>query len=133
MGFIGGSLVLENEFTSDDKKDAYYLIDGLKYDVEIQNNDEGVVENMKVEIIFNVYSSREDRLLRQNLIEARTYERIINRSEIDTLSLSDYYIYCKGFIINDLEENIRFKLSLFETSDEIPSEYSEYCTLTDHI
>ena len=133
MGFIGGSLVLEIEFTSDDKKEAYYLIDGLKYDLEIQNNDEGVVENMKVEIIFNVYISREDRLLRQNLIEKRTYERIINRSEIDTLSLSDYYIYCKGLIINDLEDNIRFKLSLFETSDEIPSEYSEYYALTDHL
>ena len=132
MGFIGGFLVLENEITSDDKKDAYYLIDGLKYDLEIQNNGEEIVENIRVEIIFNVYTSREDRLLRQNLIETRTYERIINRSEIDTLSLSDYYIYCKDLIIKDLEQNLIFKLGL-DLSDEVPSEYSEYSSLTDHL
>ena len=132
MGFIGGFIVLEKEITSDDKKDAYYLIDGLKYYLEIQNNGEEIVENIRVEIIFNVYTSREDRLLRQNLIETRTYERIINRSEIDTLSLSDYYIYCKDLIIKDLERNVKFKLGL-DITDEIPSEYSEYSSLTDHL
>ena len=132
MGFIGGSLVIENGFTTDDKKDAYYILDGLKYDLEMQNNDEGIVENIKVYIIFNVYISREDRLLRQNLIETRTYERIINRSEIDTLSLSDYYIYSKGLIIGDLERNVKFKLGL-DISDDIPSEYSEYSSLIDHL
>lgn len=139
MGFIGGYLVLESDFTLDDKKDAYYLIDGLKYDLEIQNNDQtapaldpALRENIKVEITFNVYNTREDRLLRQNLIETRTYERIINRSEIDTLSISDYYIYCKDLIIKDLKQNIIFKLGL-EISDEIPSEYSDYYALTDHL
>lgn len=139
MGFIGGYLVLESDFTLDDKKEAYYLIDGLKYDLEIQNNDEtapaldpALRENIKVEITFNVYNTREDRLLRQNLIETRTYERIINRSEIDTLSLSDYYIYCKDLIIKDLKQNIIFKIGL-EISDEIPSEYSDYYALTDHL
>ena len=139
MGFIGGYLVLESDFTLDDKKDAYYLIDGLKYDLEIQNNDQtapaldpALRENIKVEITFNVYNTREDRLLRQNLIETRTYERIINRSEIDTLSLSDYYIYCKDLIIKDLKQNIIFKIGL-EISDEIPSEYSDYYALTDHL
>lgn len=131
MGFLGGSLVLESEFTSDDKKEAYYIIDGLKYDLEIQKNDEEVVENIKVEIIFNVYITREDRLLRQNLIETRTYERIINRSEIDTLSLSEYYIYCKPLIIEDQRRNVIFKLGL-DISDEVPSEYSEYYHLTDN-
>ena len=139
MGFIGGYLVLESDFTSDDKKDAYYLIDGLKYDLEIQNNDQTAMaldpalrQNIKVEIKFNVYNTREDRLLRQNLIETRTYERIINRSEIDTLLLSDYYIYCKDLIIKDLKQNITFKIGL-EISDEIPSEYSDYYALTDHL
>jgi hypothetical protein len=131
MGFLGGSLVLESEFTSEDKKEAYYIIDGLKYDLEIQKNDEEVVENIKVEIIFNVYITREDRLLRQNLIETRTYERIINRSEIDTLSLSEYYIYCKPLIIEDQRLNVIFKLGL-DISDEVPSEYSEYYHLTDN-
>tara|TARA_B110000971_G_C19996928_1_gene494816 strand:- start:102 stop:497 length:396 start_codon:yes stop_codon:yes gene_type:complete len=131
MGFLGGSLVLESEFTSEDKKEAYYIIDGLKYDLEIQKNDEEVVENIKVEIIFNVYITREDRLLRQNLIETRTYERIINRSEIDTLSLSEYYIYCKPLIIEDQRRNVIFKLGL-DISDEVPSEYSEYYHLTDN-
>tara|TARA_B110000967_G_C18750356_1_gene492470 strand:- start:145 stop:540 length:396 start_codon:yes stop_codon:yes gene_type:complete len=131
MGFLGGSLVLESGFTSEDKKEAYYIIDGLKYDLEIQKNDEEVVENIKVEIIFNVYITREDRLLRQNLIETRTYERIINRSEIDTLSLSEYYIYCKPLIIEDQRRNVIFKLGL-DISDEVPSEYSEYYHLTDN-
>ena len=131
MGFLGGSLVLESEFTSEDKKEVYYIIDGLKYDLEIQKNDEEVVENIKVEIIFNVYITREDRLLRQNLIETRTYERIINRSEIDTLSLSEYYIYCKPLIIEDQRRNVIFKLGL-DISDEVPSEYSEYYHLTDN-
>ena len=131
MGFLGGSLVLESGFTSEDKKEAYYIIDGLKYDLEIQKNDEEVVENIKVEIIFNVYITREDRLLRQNLIETRTYERIINRSEIDTLSLSEYYIYCKPLIIEDQRKNVIFKLGL-DISDEVPSEYSEYYHLTDN-
>ena len=131
MGFLGGSLVLESEFTSEDKREAYYIIDGLKYDLEIQKNDEEVVENIKVEIIFNVYITREDRLLRQNLIETRTYERIINRSEIDTLSLSEYYIYCKPLIIEDQRRNVIFKLGL-DISDEVPSEYSEYYHLTDN-
>ena len=139
MGFIGGYLVLESDFTLDDKKGAYYLIDGLKYYLEIQNNDQtapaldpALRENIKVEITFNIYNTREDRLVRQNLIETRTYERIINRSEIDTLSLSDYYIYCKDLIIKDLKQNIIFKIGL-EISDEIPSEYSDYYALTDHL
>tara|TARA_B100000405_G_C16401087_1_gene306723 strand:- start:69 stop:488 length:420 start_codon:yes stop_codon:yes gene_type:complete len=139
MGFIGGSLVLENVFTSSDKKDAYYLIDGLNYESDtIDNevydtNNSGVLfENIKTTILFSVFTNREDRLLRKNCIETRSYERSIKKSEIDTITLSDYYIYCKPLIIDDLKKNVAFKLGL-DISDEIPSEYTEYYTLTDHL
>jgi len=139
MGFIGGSLVLENGFTSSDKKDAYYLIDGLKYESDtIDNevydtNNSGVsFEYIKTTILFSIFTNREDRLLRKNCIETRSYEGSIKKSEIDTITLSEYYIYCKALIIEDLKKNVAFKLGL-DISDEIPSEYTEYYTLTDHL
>jgi len=130
MGFIGASLNLDIGINSNDRTDAYYLIDGINYDLETQN--EQITENIKVTILFNVYNNRNDRLIRANPLESRTYERIVTRSDIDTLSMSDYYIYCKPLIIKELKINLSLKLGN-DITDEIPSEYSHYCSLTDHL
>ena len=130
MGFIGASLNLDTGINSNDRTDAYYLIDGITYDLETQN--EQITENIKVTILLNVYNNRNDRLIRENPLESRTYERIVTRSDIDTLSMSDYYIYCKPLIIEELKINLSLKLGN-DITDEIPSEYSEYYSLTDHL
>ena len=130
MGFIGASLNLDIGINSYDRTDAYYLIDGINYDLETQN--EQITENIKVTILFNVYNNRNDRLIRANPLESRTYERIVTRSDIDTLSMSDYYIYCKPLIIEELKINLSLKLGN-DITDEIPSEYSQYYSLTDHL
>jgi len=130
MGFIGASLNLDTGINSNDRTDAYYLIDGINYDLETQN--EQITENIKVTILLNVYNNRNDRLIRANPLESRTYERIVTRSDIDTLSMSDYYIYCKPLIIEELKINLSLKLGN-DITDEIPSEYSQYYSLTDHI
>lgn len=130
MGFIGASLNLDFGINSNDRTDAYYLIDGINYDLETQN--EQITENIKVTILFNVYNNRNDRLIRSNPLESRTYERIVTRSDIDTLSMSDYYIYCKPLIIEELKINLSLKLGN-DITDEIPSEYSQYYSLIDHI
>ena len=130
MGFIGASLNLDIGINSNDRTDAYYLIDGITYDLETQN--EQITENIKVTILLNVYNNRNDRLIRENPLESRTYERIVTRSDIDALSMSDYYIYCKPLIIEELKINLSLKLGN-DITDEIPSEYSEYYSLTDHL
>lgn len=130
MGFIGASLNLDTGINSNDRTDAYYLIDGITYDLETQN--EQITENIKVTILLNVYNNRNDRLIRENPLESRTYERIVTRSDIDALSMSDYYIYCKPLIIEELKINLSLKLGN-DITDEIPSEYSEYYSLTDHL
>jgi hypothetical protein len=130
MGFIGASLNLDIGINSNDRTDAYYLIDGITYDLETQN--EQITENIKVTILLNVYNNRNDRLIRENPLESRTYERIVTRSDIDTLSMSDYYIYCKPLIIEELKINLSLKLGN-DITDEIPSEYSQYYSLTDHL
>ena len=130
MGFIGASLNLDTGINSNDRTDAYYLIDGITYDLETQN--EQITENIKVTILFNVYNNRNDRLIRSNPLESRTYERIVTRSDIDILSMSDYYIYCKPLIIEELKINLNLKLGN-DITDEIPSEYSHYYNLTDHL
>lgn len=130
MGFIGASLNLDTGINSNDRIDAYYLIDGITYDLETQN--EQITENIKVTILFNVYNNRDDRLIRSNTLESRTYERIVTRSDIDTFSISDYYTYCKPLIIEELKINLSLKLGN-DITDEIPSEYSQYYNLTDHL
>ena len=130
MGFIGASLNLDIGINSNDRTDAYYLIDGITYDLETQN--EQITENIKVTILLNVYNNRNDRLIRENPLESRTYERIVTRSDIDALSMSDYYIYCKPLIIEELKINLSLKLGN-DITDEIPSEYSQYYSLTDHL
>ena len=130
MGFIGASLNLDTGINSNDRTEAYYLIDGITYDLETQN--EQITENIKVTILFNVYNNRNDRLIRSNPLESRTYERIVTRSDIDILSMSDYYIYCKPLIIEELKINLNLKLGN-DITDEIPSEYSQYYNLTDHL
>lgn len=130
MGFIGASLNLDTGINSNDRTDAYYLIDGITYDLETQN--EQITENIKVTILFNVYNNRNDRLIRENQLESRTYERIVTRSDIDTLTMSDYYVYCKPLIIEELKINLNLKLGN-DITDEIPSEYSHYYNLIDHL
>ena len=54
------------------------------------------------------------------------------RSELTNNLLSDSYIYIKPILVTRLTELIRTKLSLTD-DQEIPSEYLQYYSLTDHI
>ena len=74
----------------------------------------------------------EDRNNRVNLLGSDEYERIISRSEFYGNILSDYYIYCKPLIIDNIKNVIKGKLEI-DITDEIPSEYSQYYSLTDHL
>lgn len=127
MGFLGGYNTLIPGFTTDDKKDAYYVIDEIKFNSDLTTN-----VMIEITILFNIYPSIDDRVNRNNLIGSLEFNKTILRENFSGNILQEYYIYCKPLIIEDLRQNVIFKLGL-DISDEIPSEYSEYYALTDHI
>lgn len=127
MGFLGGYNTLIPGFTTDDKKDAYYVIDEIKFNSDLTTN-----VMVEITILFNIYPSIDDRVNRNNLIGGLEFNKTILRENFSGNILQEYYIYCKPLIIEDLRQNVIFKLGL-DISDEIPSEYSEYYALTDHI
>lgn len=127
MGFLGGYNTLIPGFTTDDKKDAYYVIDEIKFNSDLTTN-----VMVEITILFNIYPSIDDRVNRINLIGSLEFNKTILRENFSGNILQEYYIYCKPLIIEDLRQNVIFKLGL-DISDEIPSEYSEYYALTDHI
>jgi hypothetical protein len=130
MGFIGAFLTLDPGFNTSDLTNCYYIIDGLKYEPETVG---GVTnENIIASITFNIYPTYNDRVLRQNLIGDISFNKIITRDEMDGNILQNYYIYSKPLIINDLEDILKFKLGIETATEEIPSEYLIYHTLTDH-
>ena len=79
------------------RSNCYYIIDSLKYEPETVG---GVTnENIVVTIIFNIYPTYNDRVLRQNLIGNISFNKIITRDEMDGNILQNYYIYSKPLII----------------------------------
>lgn len=127
MGFLGGYNTLIPGFTDDDKKDAYYVIDEIKFNSDLTTN-----VMVEITILFNIYPSIDDRVNRSNLLGGFEFNKTISRENFSGNILQDYYIYCKPLIIEDLRKNVIFKLGL-DISDEVPSEYSEYYVLTDHL
>ena len=127
MGFIGSFITPFIGFSDEDKPNCYYIIDEIIFNSNLQHTDE-----VSVTIRFNIYQSIEDRNNRVNLLGTDEYERIITRSEFLGDILGDYYIYCKPLIENNIKNIIKGKLEI-DITDEIPSEYSQYYSLTDHL
>lgn len=128
MGFIGGYLVPDSGITNDDLTNAYYIIDDISINADLTPSD----NNLNLIISVNIYPNMTDRTNRINLLGSDTFTRTILRSELTNNLLSDSYIYIKPILVTRLTELIRTKLDL--TNDqEIPSEYSQYYSLTDHI
>ena len=127
MGFIGGYVTPIIGINEEDKKDVYYVIDEIRFNSDISTND-----TVNINITFNIYPSINDRESRINLIGGQEYTKTISRSEFTGNILADYYTYCKPLIIENLKNILIQKLGL-DISDDIPSEYSEYYTLTDHL
>lgn len=127
MGFIGSFITPLIGFSDEDKLNCYYVIDEIIFNSNLQHTDE-----VSVTIRINIYQSIEDRNNRVNLLGSDEYERIITRSEFSGNILSDYYIYCKPLIENNIKNVIKGKLEI-DITDEIPSEYSQYYSLTDHL
>jgi len=127
MGFIGGYVTPIIGINEEDKKDVYYVIDEIRFNSDISTNN-----TVNINITFNIYPSINDRESRINLIGGQEYTKTISRSEFTGNILEDYYTYCKPLIIENLKNILIQKLGL-DISDDIPSEYSEYYTLTDHL
>jgi len=139
MGFIGGYLTLISGINTqnataaysatcnEDKTDAYYVIDHIRFKSDMSTNDSGTVT-----IIFNNYPSFDDRQSRINLIGESEYTKSITRKEFIGNILEDYYIYCKPLIIENLKNVLMLKLGI-DNPDDIPPKYSDYYTLTDHL
>jgi len=128
MGFIGGYLVPDSGITNNDLTDAYYIIDDISINADLTPSD----NNLNLIISVNIYPNMIDRTNRINLLGSDTFTRTIMRSELTNNLLSDSYIYVKPILVSRLTELIRTKLSLTD-DQEIPSEYLQYYSLTDHI
>ena len=128
MGFIGGYLVPDSGITNDDLTDAYYIIDDISINADLTPSD----NNLNLIISVNIYPNITDRTNRINLLGSDTFTRTIMRSELTNNLLSDSYIYIKPILVTRLTELIRTKLDLTD-DQEIPSEYLQYYSLTDHI
>jgi len=126
MGFIGGYITPDFGITGEDRKNAYYVIDGIRFNSDITTTDDIVIT-----IIFNIYPSESDRISRINLLGSEEIKKNINRTEFTGDILEEYYIYSKPLIIENHRLILTQKLGL-DISDEIPSEYSEYYNLTDN-
>ena len=126
MGFIGGYITPEIGITEEDRKNAYYVIDGIQFNSDITTTDDIVIT-----IVFNIYPSESDRISRINLLGSEEIKKNINRTEFTGDILEEYYIYSKPLMIENHRLILTQKLGV-DISDEIPSEYSEYYNLTDN-
>ena len=126
MGFIGGYITPDFGITGEDRKNAYYVIDGIRFNSDITTTDDIVIT-----IVFNIYPSESDRISRINLLGSEEIKKNINRTEFTGNILEEYYIYSKPLMIENHRLILTQKLGL-DISDEIPSEYSEYYNLTDN-
>lgn len=127
MGFIGSFITPMIGFSDEDKLNCYYIIDEIIFNSNLQKTHE-----VSITLKINIYPSIEDRNTRINLLGSDEYDKIISRSEFSGNILGDYYIYCKPLIIDNIKNVIKGKLEL-DITDEIPSEYSQYYSLTDHV
>ena len=127
MGFIGGYVTPFTGITDEDKTDIYYVIDEITFNSDITTND-----TININIKFNMYPSINDRESRINILGSEEYTKIITRSEFTGNILQEYYTYCKPLIIENLRIILTQKLNL-DITDEIPSEYSEYYNVIDHL
>tara|TARA_B100000945_G_C19946472_1_gene396444 strand:+ start:122 stop:511 length:390 start_codon:yes stop_codon:yes gene_type:complete len=129
MGFIGGYILPNIGITELDRKDAYYIIDDINFLA-----DKTTENDFEVKISISVYPSIEDRNARVNLLETDEYTTRTTRDDITNTDnlLETFYVIIKPMIITRIKPILNIKLDR-DTHDEIPSEYSEYCTLTDHI
>jgi len=128
MGFIGGYLVPDSGITNDDLTDAYYIIDDISINADLTPSD----NNLNLIISVNIYPNMTDRENRINLLGSDTFTRTIMRPELKNNLLYESYIYIKPILVSRLTDVIRVKLDLTD-DEEIPSEYSQYYSLTDHI
>ena len=126
MGFIGGYITPDIGITEEDRKNAYYVIDGIQF-----NSDITTIDDIVITIVFNIYPSESDRISRINLLGSEEIKKNINRTEFTGDILEEYYIYSKPLMIENHRLILTQKLGL-DISDEIPSEYSEYYNLTDN-
>ena len=127
MGFIGSFITPMIGFSDEDKLNCYYIIDEIIFNSNLQKTHE-----VSLTLKINIYPSIEDRNTRINLLGSDEYDKIISRSEFSGNILGDYYIYCKPLIIDNIKNVIKGKLEL-DITDEIPSEYSQYYSLADHV
>ena len=129
MGFIGGYILPNIGITELDRKDAYYIIDDINFLA-----DKTTENDFEVKISISVYPSIEDRNARVNLLETDEYTTRTTRDDITNTDnlLETFYGIIKPMIITRIKPILNIKLDR-DTHDEIPSEYSEYCTLTDHL
>ena len=86
MGFIGGYITPDFGITGEDRKNAYYVIDGIRFNSDITTTDDIVIT-----IIFNIYPSVSDRISRINLLGSEEIKKNINRTEFTGDILEEYY------------------------------------------
>ena len=127
MGFIGSFITPIIGFSDEDKLNCYYVIDEIIFNSNLQETDE-----VSLTIKINIYPSIEDRINRTNLLGGDEYEKTISRVNFTGNILEEYYTYCKPLIMENNMNIIKIKLGI-DITDEIPSEYSQYYSLTDHI
>ena len=127
MGFIGSFLVPDYGINDEDRLNCYYVIDEIIFNSNLEVHD-----LINIIIRLNIYPTIQDRNDRVNLLGSEEYEKTINRQEFNGNILENYYIYCKPLIIENKSLILKHKLGL-DISDEIPSEYSEYYSLIDHL
>ena len=129
MGFIGGYILPNEGITELDRKDAYYIIDDITFLA-----DKTTENDFEVKITISIYPTIEDRNARINLLETDEYTTVTTRNNITTTDniFEKYYVIIKPMIIDRLKPILNIKLNR-DTHDEIPSEYSEYYALTDHL
>ena len=127
MGFTGSFVTPFIGFSDEDKLNCYYIIDEIIFNSNLQETDQ-----VSVTIKINIYPSIEDRINRINLLGGDEYQRTISRIDFSCNILEEYYTYCKPLIIEKNMNIIKGKLEI-DITDEIPSEYSQYYSLTDHL
>jgi hypothetical protein len=127
MGFTGSFVTPFIGFSDEDKLNCYYIIDEIIFNSNLQETDQ-----VSVTIKINIYPSIEDRINRINLLGGDEYQRTISRIDFSGNILEEYYTYCKPLIIEKNMNIIKGKLEI-DITDEIPSEYSQYYSLTDHL
>ena len=119
MGFIGGYITPDFGITGEDRKNAYYVIDGIQFNSDITTTDDIVIT-----IVFNIYPSESDRISRINLLGSEEIKKNINRTEFTGDILEEYYIYSKPLMIENHRLILTQKLGL-DISDEISTKRSK--------